>query len=280
LALSAGEVKSGEEPARESFWKTPVRVTVVRMADVSKFDSQSTARNYAAARPDYPPALFKTLDGLLAGRLSGARVIDVAAGTGIASRQLAERGARVVAVELSGAMLATLAADSRGVQAVQGSAHALPLADGSADMITCAQAWHWMDKQRAVAEARRVLRPGGVLAIWWNQTIYDADWERAHAARIAEAAPGWRRFSATEVTPDYGQTPGLTPQTFTFAWQRKIGIENFLRYVASRSYIAELGDAMPGFLDRERRILTEQFPEGHVTERFHTILLAAGAPES
>lgn len=250
------------------------------MADVSKFDSRSTARNYAAARPDYPAELFASLDRLLSGHLNGARVVDVAAGTGIASRQLAQHGAHVVAVELSGAMLSALAADSSGVQAVQGSAHALPLADRSADMITCAQAWHWMDKQRAVDEARRVLRPGGVLAIWWNQTIYDADWERAHAARIAEAAPGWRRFSATEITQDYGQTPGLTPRTFTFAWQRTMGIENFLRYVASRSYIAELGDAMPGFLDRERRILAGLFPDGQVVERFHTILLAAEVGES
>lgn len=245
------------------------------MADVSKFDSESTARHYAAARPDYPAELFDTVDQLLAGRLSGARVIDVAAGTGIASRQLAERGARVTAVELSGAMLATLVAGSPGIHAVQGNAHALPLADDSADLITCVQAWHWMDKPRAVAEARRVLRPGGLLAIWWNQTVFDADWEKAHAARIAEAAPGWRRFSATEVTQDYGQTPGLEPRTFTFAWQRTMEIERFLRYLASRSYIAELGDAMPGFLDRERRILADQFPDGRVTERFHTILLAA-----
>ena len=246
------------------------------MADVSEFDSPSTASDYAAARPHYPDELFETLDRLQAGHLNGSRVYDVAAGTGIASRQLAERGARVVALELSGAMLAKLAADSPGIHVVQGSAHALPFADRSADMITCAQAWHWMDKARAVAEARRVLRPGGLLAIWWNQTVYDADWERAHADRIAEAAPGWRRFSATEVTEDYGQTPGLVPRTFTFAWQRTIDLEKYLRYLASRSYIAQLGDAMPDFLDRERRMLAEQFPDGQVIERFHTILLAAG----
>lgn len=245
------------------------------MADVFKFDSESTARHYAEARPDYPAGLFDTLDRLLAGRLDGARVIDVAAGTGIASRQLADHGAQVIGVELSEVMLAELVAGSSGIHAVRGDAHALPLADRSADMITCAQAWHWMDEQRAVAEARRVLRPGGLLAIWWNQSVYEADWEQAHAARIAEVAPGWRRFSATEVAQDYGRMPGLVPQTFTFAWQRTIEIETFLRYVASRSYIAALGDGMDGFLERERRILTGRFPDGCVTERLHTILLAA-----
>lgn len=250
------------------------------MADVSKFDAESTARDYAAARPDYPAVLFDTLDRLLGGRLGGALVIDVAAGTGIASRQLAERGARVTAVELSEAMLAALVAGSPGIRAVQGSAHALPLADRSADMITCAQAWHWMDPERAVTEARRVLRPGGVFAIWWNQTSYDEDWEQAQAARFAAVAPDWRRFSATEIGQDYGQTPGLARQEFTFPWQRTVPIESHLRYVASRSYIAGLGDAMPGFIDRERRILTDLFPDGQVTERFHAILLAAEVGES
>jgi SAM-dependent methyltransferase len=245
------------------------------MADESKFEAASTARDYAAARPDYPAELFDTLDALLAAGLRTARVIDVAAGTGIASRQLAGRGAQVTAVELSHAMLTTLVVGSTGIRAVQASAHALPFADHGADMVTCAQAWHWMDKQRAAAEAWRVLRPGGVLAIWWNQTVYDAPWERAQAARFTAAAPGWRRFSATEITPDYGQMPGLHHQTAMFAWRRTMPIEAHLRYVASRSHIAGLGDAMPAFIDRERRILTSAFPEGYVTEHLHTILRTA-----
>jgi ubiquinone/menaquinone biosynthesis C-methylase UbiE len=245
------------------------------MADESEFESESTAHHYAAARPDYPAELFDTLDGMLAGRLRGARVLDVAAGTGIASRQLAERGALVTAVELAEAMLAALIAGSSGIRGVRGSAHALPFADQSADMVTCAQAWHWMDKERAVAEARRVLRPGGLFAAWWNQTVYDAEWERAQAARFTEAAPAWQRFSATEITDEYGRTPGLVAQTLMFPWQRTIPIEKHLRNVASRSHIAGLGDAMPDFLDRERSILTGRFPDGRVTERFHTILLAA-----
>ena len=69
------------------------------MAEKSRFDTESTARHYAAARPTYPSELFDALDDLLGYRLAGASVVDVAAGTGISSRQLAERGANVTAVK-------------------------------------------------------------------------------------------------------------------------------------------------------------------------------------
>jgi SAM-dependent methyltransferase len=248
------------------------------MADESRFDVASIARDYAEARPNYPAELIDALDALLGGRLEGAHVVDIAAGTGIASRQLAERGAQVTAVELSEAMLAELAVGSVGIRAVRASAHALPLADRSVDMITCAQAWHWLDPERAIAEARRVLRSGGVLAIWWNHTVYDAEWEVAQAARFDVAAPTWRRYAVTEDPVDRYRTPGLVWQTSTFGWQRTISIDRHLRNVASRSYIAALGDASPDFLRRERRILTELFPQGRVTERFTTILLVTIQP--
>ena len=245
------------------------------MADESRFESESTARNYAAARPDYPADLFDALDELLAGRLCGARVVDVAAGTGIASRQLAERGAHVTAVDLSEAMLAALTVGSSGIHAVRASAHALPLGDHSADMVTCAQAWHWLDKKAAVGEARRVLRSGGVLAIWWNQTVYDAEWERAQSARFDAATPHWHRYAATEIPEDYADTADLLPRTLKFRWQRTIPVERHLLNLASRSYLRELGDALPDFLNRERRILTELFPDGQITERFTTFLRTA-----
>ena len=56
-----------------------------------------------------------------------------------------------------------------------------------------------------MAEARGVLRPGGVFAIWWNQTVCDADCEHAQAARFPPVAPAWHQFSATEITHDCGQ---------------------------------------------------------------------------
>jgi SAM-dependent methyltransferase len=244
------------------------------MAEKSKFDTETTARHYAAARPTYPSELFDTLDDLLGHKLAGASVVDVAAGTGISSRQLAERGARVTAVELSSAMIAELAAASPGVRAVQGSGHALPLADGSADLITYAQAWHWMDPAQALPEIRRVLRPSGVFALWWNQTDRSTGWAREQVDRIAAVVPGWdqgdtansARGAAVDKTLPY-------KHTFRFEWQRTVPIDTHLSNLASKSYIAELGDGLEPFVESERRILTERFPGGEVVEHFSTLLV-------
>jgi SAM-dependent methyltransferase len=246
------------------------------MAEKSKFDTESTARHYAAARPAYPAELFDALDELLGHGLAGASVLDVAAGTGIASRQLAERGARVTAVELSAAMLSELAAASPGVHAVQGSGHALPLADGSADLITYAQAWHWMDPALALPEVRRVLRPRGVLALWWNQTDRATGWEREQAERITAAAgPHWNRYSATELAARIELPEDLTRQDFTFDWERTVSLDTHLSNLASKSYIAGLGAGTEAFIAHERALLLEHFPDEQVTEKFSTLLVAA-----
>jgi SAM-dependent methyltransferase len=246
------------------------------MAEKSRFDTESTARHYAAARPTYPSELFDALDDLLGHRLAGASVVDVAAGTGISSRQLAERGAHVTAVELSAAMLSELAAASPGVRAVQGSGHALPLADASADLITYAQAWHWMDPAQALPEVRRVLRPGGVLALWWNQTDRSSGWERDQAERItAVAGPHWNRYSAPELLELMDLGGELRTHSFTFDWERVVSLDTHLSNLASKSYIAGLGEGTAPFLDEERRILSGIFPDGRVTEQFSTLLIAA-----
>ena len=129
----------------------------------------------------------------LAGRgLDGAVVADVGAGTGIAARQMRDRGAEVIAVEPSEGMLAELAQASPGVHGVRGNGNALPLGDRCADFVTYAQAWHWTDPRRAVPEYRRVLRSGGTFAAWWNLTARQAPWEVAQETRLLAACASYR----------------------------------------------------------------------------------------
>ncbi len=246
------------------------------MAERSKFDT--VAELYAAGRPDYPAELYDTLEAMLNRPLAGAHAVDLGAGTGIASRQLAARGARVTALELSGPMIAQLAADSAdltSVSPVQGSATAIPLRDSCADLVTSAQAWHWIDPALGIPEVLRVLRPGGVFGAWWNRTLRELDWERAQEARIDAACGTWQQ--AYGLPADLDERYGLSVVTYDFAWERRVTVDRHLENLASRSYIAELPDPA-AFIATERTLLREAFPDGELTERFATHLIAVRTP--
>ncbi len=127
----------------------------------------SAAEVYERARPDYPQAAIDWL----AERLPlepGLTVVDLAAGTGKLTRQLLPTGATVIAVEPLAEMRAELERAVPSVQALEGVAEAIPLANASADAATVAQGFHWFEVERAARELHRVLRPGGALALIWN----------------------------------------------------------------------------------------------------------------
>ncbi|GAA1989750.1 class I SAM-dependent methyltransferase [Catenulispora subtropica] len=248
------------------------------MTESSMFDNLASV--YAQGRPTYPPAVFDALQDLAGRPLAGARVADVGAGTGIFSRQLQAGGAAVTAVELSEPMLRQLVADSPGVGAVLGSANALPLRDASVDFVTFAQAWHWVDPELAVPEVLRVLKPGGVLACVWNKPVADAPWRTGYNDRIRELIGG---------EPDYGndstgfdQEPriamgshgaGLRTLVFEAPWSRTISMEQRMVNVTSRSYMSTVApERLAAFLDAERAVLLEHFPDGMVVEEYTTWL--------
>ncbi len=122
------------------------------------------AVEYERARPGYPAAI---LDLLPLG--DGAEVLDLGAGTGKLTRVLVERYRRVVAVEPLDGMRAILAQVVSGAESLAGTAEDIPLAEGSVDAVFAGQAFHWFANDAAVAEIARVLRPGGVLALVWNE---------------------------------------------------------------------------------------------------------------
>jgi SAM-dependent methyltransferase len=133
----------------------------------------AAAAAYAEHRPGYPAdAVGWALAPVAGGPL---RLLDLAAGTGKLTEGLLTRGA-VTAVEPDPAMLAQLRARFPGVDALEGSAEAIPLPDESFDAVLVGQAWHWFDTDRAFAEVARVLRPGGVLAVLWNGDDAHVDW--------------------------------------------------------------------------------------------------------
>lgn len=126
--------------------------------------------DYVRYRPDYPPALLDWLQREH-GVAPSWHVADIGAGTGISSKMFLDAGYRVTAVEPNMAMRC---AAERWLQAypdfraLDGTADTTGLADASVDLVTVAQAFHWFDAVAARREFTRVVRPHGLIAIWWN----------------------------------------------------------------------------------------------------------------
>jgi ubiquinone/menaquinone biosynthesis C-methylase UbiE len=129
------------------------------------------APEYDRYRPSYPEELFTTIATQL-GLPAAPHVADLGAGTGRATLAMAELGWRVTAVEPGKPMLDILRAraSDRGlvVATIEAMAEETRLDPASVDLATAAQAFHWFDKPRAVAEMARIVRPGGGVALFWN----------------------------------------------------------------------------------------------------------------
>jgi ubiquinone/menaquinone biosynthesis C-methylase UbiE len=122
----------------------------------------SVANRYADFRPRYPAVLFDYLATLVP---RDSLVWDCAAGNGQATVDLAERFARVVATDASREQISSARAHPK-IEYRVAPAEQSGLPDGSVGLLTVAQALHWFDFERFYAEVRRVLKPGGVLAVW------------------------------------------------------------------------------------------------------------------
>jgi SAM-dependent methyltransferase len=123
------------------------------------------------------PAIFRAFaDELVEDVMPGTRVLDVACGTGIVARRAAARGAAVVGADLNEQMLDVARAADPAIEWIQADAAALPLPDDAFDRVYCQQGLQFMpDPAAAVAEMRRVLAPGGRLAVsvWRPSETYE-----------------------------------------------------------------------------------------------------------
>ncbi|MFE0673333.1 class I SAM-dependent methyltransferase [Streptomyces sp. NPDC058867] len=240
----------------------------------------SAAAQYAANRPSYPPALLDAVEELAGRPLAGARVVDVGAGTGIATALLHARGAEVVAVEPGDGMAAQFREAHPDIPIVRGDGNHMPLADSCADLITSAQSWHWTDPARSIPEALRVLRPGGALALWWNTTVLDIPWAAAQGMRAEKffgIDPVVERSGTGSRSADPDGVLDFTRRVVR--WSRRVPIDTHLANIGSHSVFLVHGqEASTVFLAEERTHLLEEFPDGIVEETYDVDLLVALAP--
>lgn len=151
------------------------------------------AAAYARYRPGYPAEIVQ-LCKEYAGLKAGATVVDVGCGTGISSRLFAGRGLTVVGIEPNAAMRQAAVAAGGDIDYRPGEAAATGLADASADLIVAAQALHWFDMPPTMREWRRVLKPGGACAAFWNYRS-DAGWQVEYEALLSRFSSDYAAVS-------------------------------------------------------------------------------------
>ena len=142
-----------------------------RLLGASGYSNTGFAQGFDRNRPSPPDALLDVL--CLEAQVEKPKlVVDLGSGTGLSTRVWAERSDEVVGVEASPEMCeqAEEATAAENVRFVQAYAQATGLPDSVADIVACSQSFHWMEPTATLAEAARILRPGGVFA------AYDYDW--------------------------------------------------------------------------------------------------------
>ena len=212
---------------------------------------------YEQARPGYPADAVLWVVGE-----TPCDVVDLGAGTGKLTRSLAALGHHVVAVEPLGEMLDLLRVAVPRATAVVGSAESMPLPDGSADVVACAQAFHWFDHGPALEEIARVLRPGGRIALVWNIRDERVPW----ISELSDAMVGRTGVDRGAVEPI--ERSGLygPVEHAMFEHTQIVDREALRALVLSRSYCAGLTeDERAPIHGRVDRLFDEHPPDGLLT---------------
>lgn len=195
-----------------------------------------SAEVYERARPGYPEEAIEYLVSRLP---AGGRVLDLAAGTGKLTRPLMAAGLDVVAVEPVAEMRAALPVS---VEVHEGTAQAIPLAEGAVEAVTVGQAFHWFAEQEALREIHRVLAPGGVLALVWNRRVEEDPVNRRMSELLAphRAETPTHRFDAWRLVFDEAVDLFGPLEERVFSNEQVLDADGFEDRIGSISFIAAL----------------------------------------
>jgi SAM-dependent methyltransferase len=205
--------------------------------------------DYDRYRPDYPAA---ALDAILAGTPPGARVVDVGAGTGQATRALVQRTPHVIAIEPNPEMRAALRANAPAADVRDATAERTGLAAASVDVVAMFQAFQWCDGAAALAEFARIVRPGGRIAVAWNipdrgdpfsaayEDLVDRHGDAAFAASLPPGAGTAQQFLSSPLVRGAREA--------AFRHEQRLDALGFRGRIRSVSYLPPPGPALEAIL--------------------------------
>jgi SAM-dependent methyltransferase len=189
---------------------------------------------YARARPAYPEAAVEWLVERLRLANGPGEIVEIGAGTGKLTVELAARGFAVVAVEPIPAMRERLIGLGDRIVAVDAVAERLPFETASVARIVASQSLHWADVELALAEFNRVLAPAGLIALVWNFRDTDVSWQADLDKLLSELR-------------------GDTPHSRDGRWERAVD-GSPLAITASGSWRWAVASDLAGVIDRVRSV--------------------------
>jgi SAM-dependent methyltransferase len=248
-----------------------------RLEGVRRFTDR--VHHYAKYRPDYPHEIVSHLRGR-AGLRAPALVADVGSGTGKLAQLFLAAGDVVLGVEPNEAMRQaarrTLCGQAR-FHGTAGRAEALPLRDASVDAVVAGQAFHWFDVERARYEFARVLRPGGVVALVWNNRKEEASGFLAeYEALLQRLCPeyakiGNRHYDEEELARLFGRPPHHA----RFDHAQKLDRDGLHGRLLSSSYVPAAGPALEHVLQAADDLFDRYAGDGRITIAYDTELFYA-----
>ncbi|MGO4593334.1 class I SAM-dependent methyltransferase [Leifsonia sp. 2TAF2] len=216
--------------------------------DLHAASFEQAADVYDAARPSYPADAVSWLTEGIDGP-----VLDLGAGTGKLTAALVERGFDVTAVDPSPEMLRVLGDRIPEAEVREGAAERIPSPDSSFALVVVAQAWHWVDADRAIPEVARVLRPGGRLGLIWNERDESVAW----VEELGELMDAGSASFDDEADPVLASPFGPIEKHET-RWVQPLDLDGLLDLARSRSYfITKDPDAQAAVIQSLRRLARE-----------------------
>jgi SAM-dependent methyltransferase len=206
------------------------------------------AEHYHAGRLGYSGDLYNALFGY--GMTPGMRVLDVGCGTGLASAPLVANGYHVTGIDPSEPMLAVARGEMPASNWIAGSAEHLPFEAQAFDAVVTAQTVHHLDRAAAVSEMHRVVRRGGIAAVWWKHLVTG---DGVKHLRDSVAREFGMQLPASGLTGGFKEFYGAgwsETSLRVFPWRTSVPVSQYLELERSRAIVrAHFGDRTGAFID-------------------------------